>query len=66
MTVRTKFIAVIVLVNLAIIVAGALILPSINADQSVEPNLRGRANRISMSVVMGRALNEAHYQAQLA
>lgn len=66
MTVRTKFIAVIVLVNLAIIVAGALILPSLNADQGVEPNLRGRANRISMSVVMSRALAEAHYQAQLA
>ncbi len=66
MTVRTKFIAVIVLVNLAIAVAGAMILPSLSADRGVEPDLRGRANRIAMAVVMDTALTEVHYQAEQA
>jgi methyl-accepting chemotaxis protein len=66
MTVRTKFIAFIVLVNLAVAVAGLMIVPSLRSDQTLEPNLRARANRISMSVVMATALREAHYQAVLA
>ncbi|MEC9361650.1 MAG: EAL domain-containing protein [Pseudomonadota bacterium] len=66
MTVRTKFIAVIVLVNLAIVVAGMLILPSLGSDRSVEPELRGRANRIAMTVVMDNALVEVHAQAERA
>jgi predicted signal transduction protein with EAL and GGDEF domain len=66
MTVRTKFIAVIVLVNLAIAVAGMLILPSLRSQGSVEPELRGRANRVAMTVVMSTALTEAHMQAEQA
>ena len=66
MTVRTKFIAVIVLVNLAIAVAGVLILPSLGSDRSVEPDLRGRANRVAMTVVMDNALVEVHAQAERA
>jgi predicted signal transduction protein with EAL and GGDEF domain len=66
MSVRTKFIAVIVLVNLAIIVAGGLILPSLRPDSGLEPSLRGHANRISMSVVMDRTLTDMHVQAEAA
>jgi predicted signal transduction protein with EAL and GGDEF domain len=66
MTVRTKFIAVIVLVNLAIAVAGGLILPSLRSERSVEPDLRGRANRVAMTVVMDNALVEVHAQAERA
>ncbi|SFF26411.1 HAMP domain-containing protein [Fontimonas thermophila] len=66
MTVRTKFIAVIVLVNLAIALAGVLMLSLLGSDQDIEPELRGRANRISMSIAISRALSEAHYQAEQA
>jgi predicted signal transduction protein with EAL and GGDEF domain len=66
MTVRTKFIAVIVLVNLAIAVAGVVILPSLGSQRSLEPELRGRANRVAMTVVMDTALTEAHMQAEQA
>ncbi|MDD3764389.1 MAG: bifunctional diguanylate cyclase/phosphodiesterase [Nevskiales bacterium] len=66
MTVRTKFIAVIVLVNLAIVLAGVLIVPSLQSDERFEPSLRGRANRISMAVVINNALMEMHVQAESA
>lgn len=66
MSVRTKFIAVIVLVNLAIVVAGGMIMPSLRSDSGLEPSLRGRANRISMVVVLDRALTEMHAQAETA
>lgn len=64
MTVRTKFIAVIVLVNLAITAAGVLIVPSLRSQGSVEPELRGRANRVAMTVVMATALTEAQVQGE--
>ncbi|MFA5938226.1 MAG: bifunctional diguanylate cyclase/phosphodiesterase [Sinimarinibacterium sp.] len=66
MTVRTKLVAFIVLVNLAIAVAGVMVVPSFRAEESLEPGLRGRANRVSMSVVIGAALRETHYQAEQA
>ncbi|QHS10240.1 bifunctional diguanylate cyclase/phosphodiesterase [Sinimarinibacterium sp. NLF-5-8] len=66
MTVRFKFIAVIVLVNLAIALAGAMIVPSTNTDLNVEPELRNRANRVQIVLVLQSALAEAHQQAELA
>ncbi|MEQ1438115.1 bifunctional diguanylate cyclase/phosphodiesterase [Fontimonas sp. SYSU GA230001] len=66
MTIRAKLVAVIVLVNLAIAVAGIVVMPSFRAQDGLEPGLRGHANRISMAVVIDAALREMHYQAELA
>src|SRR5690606_39018523 len=40
--------------------------PSLGSDRSVEPDLRGRANRVAMTVVMDNALVEVHAQAERA
>ena len=58
MRVRTKLLAVIISINLAILLAGLVILPSLNADRDIEAALTGRANRISMSVVLQRAIGD--------
>lgn len=63
MRVRTKLLAVIVVVNLAIVSAGLVILPSLSADRDIESALTGRANRVSMSVVLQRALTEIDTEA---
>ncbi|MGH8446177.1 MAG: putative bifunctional diguanylate cyclase/phosphodiesterase [Solimonas sp.] len=47
-----------VLVNLAIVLAGLVIVPSLDADRGVEAEMLGRANRMSMSVVLQRALHD--------
>lgn len=58
MRVRTKLLAVIISINLAILLAGLVILPSLDADRDIEAALTGRANRISMSVVLQRAISD--------
>ncbi|HET8881077.1 MAG TPA: diguanylate cyclase, partial [Solimonas sp.] len=58
MSVRTKLLAVMVLVNLAIVLAGLVIAPSLDVDRDLESDLLGRTNRISMSIVMQRGLVE--------
>jgi predicted signal transduction protein with EAL and GGDEF domain len=63
MSVGTKFLVVMIVVNLAIAMAGALIIPSLGSDRNIEDELRGRANRISMSVVMNEALVRLHREA---
>lgn len=56
MSVRTKLLAVMILVNLAIVLAGLVIAPSLDVDRDLESDLLGRSNRISMSVVLQRGL----------
>ncbi|NGY05569.1 putative bifunctional diguanylate cyclase/phosphodiesterase [Solimonas terrae] len=56
MSVRTKLLAVMILVNLAIVLAGLVIAPSLDVDRGLESDLLGRTNRISMSVVLQRGL----------
>lgn len=64
MSVKTKFLAVMIVVNLAILVAGLLIAPSLSTDSNIESELRGRAGRISMAVVMNDALAQMHREAE--
>lgn len=64
MRVRTKLLAVIIVVNLAILLAGLVILPSLRADRDIEAALTGRANRISMSVILQRALSDMDAEAK--
>lgn len=56
MSVRTKLLAVMILVNLAIVLAGLVIAPSLDVDRDLESDLLGRSNRISMSVVLQRGV----------
>src|SRR3546814_1147154 len=56
MSVRTKLLGVMILVNLAIVLAGLVIAPSLDVDRDLESDLLGRSNRISMSVVLQRAV----------
>lgn len=60
MSVRTKFLVVMIVVNFAIATAGLLIIPSLGSDRDIEDELRGRANRISMAVVMTDAVMRLH------
>ena len=64
MSVKAKFLGVMIVVNLAILVAGLLIAPSIRSDRTIEDDLRGRANRISMAVVMNEVLSQTHREAE--
>ncbi len=64
MSVKTKFLLVMIVVNCAILVAGLLIAPSLGTDQDIEGGLRGRANRIAMAVVMTEALMQVHREAE--
>lgn len=64
MRVRTKLLAVMIMVNLAIVVAGLVIAPSLDADRGLESDLLGRANRISMAVVLQRGLADMQREAQ--
>lgn len=64
MSVKTKFLLVMVVVNCAILVAGLLIVPSLQTDRQIEDGLRGRANRIAMAVVMNEALMQMHREAE--
>lgn len=71
MRVRTKLLAVMILVNLAIVLAGLVIVPSLDADRDIESDVLGRANRVAMTVVLQRALADvrresAALQADLA
>ncbi|HEY0975143.1 MAG TPA: EAL domain-containing protein [Solimonas sp.] len=65
MSVKTKFLLVMIVVNCAILVAGLLIVPSLRTDRTIEDGLRGRANRISMAVVMNEALMQVHREAEI-
>ncbi|WP_157623064.1 putative bifunctional diguanylate cyclase/phosphodiesterase [Solimonas soli] len=56
MRVRTKLLAVMILVNLAIVLAGLVIIPSLDADDGVESVALGRSNRTAMALVLQRAL----------
>ncbi|WP_161628881.1 putative bifunctional diguanylate cyclase/phosphodiesterase [Solimonas flava] len=42
--------------NLAIVLAGLVIVPSLDADRDIESDVLGRANRVAMTVVLQRAL----------
>ncbi|MFT4047896.1 MAG: EAL domain-containing protein [Solimonas sp.] len=58
MRVRTKLLAVMILVNLAIVLAGLVIVPSLDADSGVEATALGRTNRMAMTVELQRALGD--------
>ncbi|NKF22151.1 putative bifunctional diguanylate cyclase/phosphodiesterase [Solimonas marina] len=65
MSVRTKLLAVMMLVSLAIMVAGLVIVPSLDVDRGLEADLLGRSNRISMSVVLQRGIADMQRNAVL-
>jgi len=65
MRVRTKTLAIIILVNLAIVAAGLVIAPSLEGDRDLEAGLLGRSNRISMSIVLQRGISDMQREAEL-
>jgi len=54
--IRTKLLAVMILVNLAIVLAALVIIPSLDADEGVEAEALGRSNRTAMALVLQRAV----------
>lgn len=63
MTIRVKLILVLILVNLAIVLAGLVMVPTLDVGRDIESHLLGRSNRVSMSILLQRALVGLHQEA---
>ncbi|SEQ91085.1 Diguanylate cyclase, GGDEF domain [Solimonas aquatica] len=63
MTIRLKLILVLILVNLAIVLAGLVMVPTLDVGRDIEAHLLGRSNRVSMAVLVQRALLSLHQEA---